>query len=417
MLALILSACAGNAPAPDDGEPAADEGGMDASILIGSVDEQWDVILELAKEEGVVNFEMWCGNDNINTWVDSYVAPRMLEKYEIELNRICTGTPAFDRVLAGVQAGVEDPNDLLWTNGVTSANMISEGLFYGPIVWRLPNWNAYVDPNADDLTVDFGFPNRGYESPYTRTQFTMFYDSAKITDPPQNLAELKDWIIANPGRFTYPNPDVDFTGDAFLKTIFYATNSAGGNGPFLTGFDEAFMLDSAGPTWDFLNEIKPYLWREGETYPETLGELEVLFQNGEIDWIMSYGPFRGQTLINDGKVPDTVRSMVLEDGTIANANFLAIYVNAPHKAASMVFLNFMLEPETQVSWFDPANWGNLPSVSLDLIPADMAEAFANVDIGIATPPLDILAARALAEINSAYAEPLQQAWVENVLNK
>ena len=410
LLAFALAACGGGAAAP------AAEGDVGVDILTGSVDEQWEQILALGRAEGEVNFEMWCGNDNINTWIDSWVSPQMQEQYGITVNRICPGgASTFDRVLAGVEQGVEDPNDTFWTNGVNSANMISEGLFYGPVVQRLPNWLAYVDPNADDLVVDFGFPNQGYESPYTRTQFTLFYDSAKISDPPQNLEELKQWILDNPGRFTYPNPDVDFTGDAFLKTIFYGTNSAGGNGPFLTGFDEDFLNESAESTWDYLNEIKSSLWREGATYPESIGELEVLWQNGEVDFIMNYGPFRGQTLINNGTAPDTTRSIVFEEGTVANANFIAIFSNAPNKAASMVFLNFMLDPNTQLQWYNPEIWGNLPSVDLDKIPADVAAEFAAVDIGEATPPLDLLAERSLAEMNSAYAEPLQQLWVTNVL--
>jgi len=220
--------------------------------------------------------------------------------------------------------------------------------------------------------------------------------------------------VDNPGRFTYPNPDVDFVGAAFLKTLFYATNSAGGHEPFLTGFDEELLEASWGPTWDWCNDVNPYLWREGETYPESRGELEILLQNGEIDWTMAYGPFQGTLLTMAGKAPDTLRACVLDDGHVANANFLAIYFNAPHKAASMVFLNFMLEPETQLQFYDPANWGNMPTVDLEKIPPEIKARFAATDIGAGSATLEQLVPRALPEMNSAYVTPLTEGWVANV---
>jgi len=40
----------------------------------------------------------------------------------------------------------------------------------------------------------------------------------------------------------------------------------------------------------YLRDIKPYLWRKGETYPRRRRNLNRLFVNGEIDFSMSYGP-------------------------------------------------------------------------------------------------------------------------------
>jgi len=414
VLLLVPIACGGPAEAPPE-EEGPDYEAMLNTALVGTLDEQWALILEKGKEEGEVNFETWCGNENINQWYDTWVIPQMQERYGITVNRICGAGGVVDRLLAEREQGVLDANDVLWTNGWTSQQLIQEGLVYGPIAYRLPNFVNLVDVNAPDLVVDFGYPNRGYESPYTRTQFTLFYDSANVDPVPKNLEELTQWIKDHPGRFTYPDPAVDFTGDAFLKTIFYATNSAGGVQPFLTGFDQSLLEGAWGTTWDWFNEVKPYLWREGETYPESMGELEVLLQNGEVDWTMSYGPFRGTTLIKDGKAPDTLRATVLDDGHVSNANFLAIYFNAPHKAASMVFLNFIMEPETQLQFFDPNNWGNMPSIDLEKAGPEWQQKFAAVDIGVASASLEMLVPRALPEMNSAYAEPLQQGWVANVL--
>jgi putative spermidine/putrescine transport system substrate-binding protein len=132
---------------------------------------------------------------------------------------------------------------------------------------------------------------------------------------------------------------------------------------------------------------------------------------------MSYGPARGSQLIAEGKAPETTRGLVLTDGTVANSNFLGMYVNAPHKAAALVLMNFMMDPETQLSFYDPVNWGDMPTIDLNKLDPAMKAKFDAVDVGPATPSLDDLISHALPEINSAYAEPLQAGWVEFVLNK
>jgi len=416
LIAVFLVSCAKtNAPAT-----TADNGSADAKLqtaLTGTLDQQWELVVAQAKQEGTVNFEMWIGSESINRWVDTFVIPGVKDKYGITVNRIGAGDAIVDRILSETASNVADANDVLWTNGVTSMQLISQNLMYGPVVQRMPNYVKYYDSTAQDQIVDFGYPNMGYETPYTRTQFTLIYDSAKIPNPPKSLQELTEWIKANPGRFTYPNPNVDFTGDAFLKTVFYATNSAGGYKPFLTGFDQALLDTSATTTWEWFNEIKPYLWREGTTYPETLGQLEVMYQNGEVDWTMSYGPARGSQLIAEGKAPETTRSLVLTDGTVANSNFLGMYINAPHKAAAMVLMNFMMDPETQLSLYDPVNWGDMPTLDLSKLAPDMKAKFDAVDVGVATPSLDVLNAHSSPEISSSYADPLHAGWVANVLNK
>ena len=53
------------------------------------------------------------------------------------------------------------------------------------------------------------------------------------------------------------------------------------------------------------------------------------------------------------QLPDTVRSYVLDAGTIANSHFLAIPFNASAKAGAMVLADFMMSPEAQARKQDP----------------------------------------------------------------
>ena len=51
-------------------------------------------------------------------------------------------------------------------------------------------------------------------------QLVLEDDTARLPAPPKTLAALKDWILANPGRFTYPQPP-DYLGTTFLKQVLY----------------------------------------------------------------------------------------------------------------------------------------------------------------------------------------------------
>ncbi len=129
----------------------------------------------------------------------------------------------------------------------------------------------YVDKGL--ASIDFGFPVEGYETPYGRAQFVFEYDSARTASPPTTFAELEDWVKANPGLFTYPQPP-DFTGSAFIRQAFYATS--GGPGQFIAKWRPKLYAQQAPALWEYLNKLKPYLWQEGKAYPKSSAELDTL---------------------------------------------------------------------------------------------------------------------------------------------
>ena len=51
-------------------------------------------------------------------------------------------------------------------------------------------------------------------------QLVFEYDSARLADPPRTVLALQIWAVANPGRFTYPQPP-DYLGLTFLKQLLY----------------------------------------------------------------------------------------------------------------------------------------------------------------------------------------------------
>ena len=177
----------------------------------------------ISKGEGqTVHFNAWGGSPAINDYI-AWVGSRLKEDHGIKLVHVkLTDTgEAVGRILAEKTAGrtTNGSVDLIWVNGENFASLKRNGLLRkDQWAFDLPSWK-YTDVAAlPALVSDFGTPTDGLESPWGRAQLVFAYDQAVTASPPTSAAALKDWIIANPGRFSFPQPN-DFTGTAFLKQI------------------------------------------------------------------------------------------------------------------------------------------------------------------------------------------------------
>lgn len=378
--------------------------------------QSWEAIV--AETEGqTVNWYMWGGSEAINRWVNGYVADNMKERYNVTVNMVpvVDATEFVNKVLGEKQAGRHENGsvDLMWINGENFRTMREADLLYGPWTEKVPN-AQYFDFDDPVIANDFGYPVEGYELPYAKAQMVMIYDEAKTPDPPQTIAELIDWIQDNPGRFTYAAPP-DFTGSAFVRHLFY--HYAGGYEQFLGDFDEALYAERSPAVWEALNEIEPYLWREGETYPETRAQMVDMFANGEIYFDMSYDPGEASRRITDGQYPETTRTFVFEEGTIGNTNYVAIAYNSPHKAGAMVLANFLASMEATYSRAQPDTWGALPAFDPAKIPPAWQEKFQALPRGPATLSPAALNAHQLPELQAPYLTRIEQDWEQYVLQQ
>ena len=91
---------------------------------------------------------------------------------------------------------------------------------------------------------------------------------------------------------------------------------------------EADFAAVTAPLWPWLEAIRPHLWRQGATFPVSAPALHQLLDDGEVDFSMAFNPAEASAAIAAGGLPDTVRTFVLEAGTIGNTHFVAIPFNA-----------------------------------------------------------------------------------------
>ncbi len=376
----------------------------------------WDeVVAEAAGQE--VFFYMWGGSESINEFVQGYVGERLEQRYEIRLNMVPVSDAGeiVNKVLGERQAGRSQDGsvDIMWINGENFRTMREADLLFGPYAAKLPNLEL-VDISEPVIRFDFGYPVEGYESPYGGAQFVMVYDRDRFDSPPETIDELLAWARDNPGRFTYPAPP-DFNGSAFVRHVFY--HVAGGSEEFQQPFDQELFDEVAPPTWDLLNELEPHLWRSGETYPETRTRLQRLFVDGQVDFDMDYNPRYAANLIQDGRYPQSARTFVFEEGTIANTHYLAIPFNASAKAAAMVVANFMLEPETQLEKTKTEVWGDPTVLSMEKLPEGERRRFEELPRSEAVLEPQVLQEHRLPEPRADWIEAIEEGWRENVLQQ
>jgi len=375
----------------------------------------WDQVVEQARG-GEVNWFMWGGADNINQYVSDHIGGILIRDYGITLNRVgvADAVEVVNNVLSEKEAGIVDAGsvDLIWINGENFRSMKQADLAFCGYTDLLPN-NALVNWDNPAIANDFGVPVDGCEVPWNTVQFAFAHDSADAAEPPRSIPVLLEWIKANPGRFTYPAPP-DFTGSVFVRHVFY--HAAGGADALLGAFDQAKFDAAAAKTWAILNEIEPFLWREGRTYPNTMVQMNELFANSEVAFTFNYDPSQFGLAVQAGIYPDTVRSFGLEDGTIGNTNYTLIPFNSPNKAAAMVVQNVLLSGEAQLEKAKPSVWGAAPAIEISRTTADVQAGFAAIEGHPSVVSAEELAKAALPELQADWLTAIEAGWKANVGN-
>jgi putative thiamine transport system substrate-binding protein len=358
-----------------------------------------------------VYFNAWGGSRQINDYI-AWAGEELQRRFGVGLVHVkLTDTgEAVARVAAEKAAGRDAGGtvDLIWINGENFAAMKEQGLLHGPFTQLLPSF-ALVDAEGQPTTlVDFTIPTDGLESPWGMAKFVLFHDSARLPDPPGSLDALLAWAEAHPGRFTYPAPP-DFVGSTFLKHVLHAAMTDPARLQQPVAAEEFDVL--TGGVWERLDRVSPHLWRGGKVHPASGQALHQLLDDGEVDVSMAFNPAEASSLILEGRLPDTVRSFVLAEGTIANTHFVAIPFNAANREGAIVAAEFLLSPEAQARKQDVAVWGDPTVLDLDrLAPADRAR-FAALDLGPATLPPDRLGL-ALPEPHPSWMVLLERRWTE-----
>lgn len=372
----------------------------------------WEQILEKARG-AEVGFAMWAGDQDRNRVIRTEIGDALKSRYGITLRIVPLGdtVEGVNKLLNEKSAGKTAGGsfDVIWINGENFRAAKQGKALWGPFSAKLPNMRLYAEAASER---DFGTPIEGMEVPWQKAQFVIAYDTARVQSPPLTFDAMKAWVQANPGRFTYIAPP-DFAGSAFLRHVLLW---AGKQDPrFWKGFDEGLYRMASTAAFAYLNAIKPYLWRKGETYPPSGAELARLFANKEVDYAMSYSPSFASLAISRGQLPATVRTFVWDSGTLGNYSYLAIAFNSDNPAAAMVTINELMSFESALSMARAMDSGS-PHRLEQLTEAQRAQVLAQPR-GPATLRPDELRAHFLTEPDAEYLNRFDKEWREKVLRQ
>lgn len=394
-----------------------------------SGDVTWEDVEARAKQEGTVNLYYWGGSDPINIWMDQVVATD-LAKLGVTLNPVrITGTKdAIDLVLAEKGSGKglgEGSVDAIWLNGENFATLKRQDALFGAFADKMPN-SQFVEWNADDprslLNLrDFGVETGAAEAPWSGEQYVCAINTARVdkSKAPATFAELKTYLEANPGKFTYVKPP-HYIGNTFVQSAIYAHNPDGnGAEPFQAAIGEIGAGEFARlitPGIEFLKAIEPLLLgaQSGNArYPEDNAALDGMFLNGEVDFACKFGLYAVATGLSNGTYPEGAEAFVFPEGNmIKNKNYLAIPSNAPNPAAAMIMANYMTSVEAQTSKlkFTGMPPGVDPWKLEEAQVAALTEASPGL-IGVTQAELD---ANTAPDTNATLVDVIEATWLEYI---
>lgn len=202
----------------------------------------------------------------------------------------------------------------------------------------------------------------------------LVYNKDRVDNPPTTYEELKEWILDNPGRFTYPAVPSSGPARGFFFGLAYALGE---------DFNDPESLDE---TWTYLEEIGEVI----DNYPTQTSDSFDLLYEGAVD-IIPHTPFWFANLKATGTVPPNIEAVALEDTKqIIDSHFYVMLKDLPEerKAAALEFLEFATSKEIQSQGyavgFIPANGEASP----DLLEEQYVETYSNYIEGVLPEFLD-----------------------------
>ena len=353
-----------------------------------------------------VYFNAWAGSEPINAYI-AWAGSEISKRFGVTLEhvKIADAAEVVKRVRDEVGAGKADGSvDLVWINGENFRVMKTEKLLFGPFAETLPNFRLVDTEGKPTTLVDFQEPVEGLESPWGMAQFTLFGDGTKIEKTPKSMQALGALAKANPGRVSYPAPP-DFHGTTFLKQALVETVMD--RSIFAQPIDTKHFLFAANQWLGFLDDLHPFLWREGKQFPKDQAAVTQMVADGELLVGITFNPNEAANLVAAGTLPPTTIAWQNSSGTIGNTHFVAIPANARAKAGAQVVANFLLSAEAQARKSDLKVWGDPTVLAVSKLSAEEAQLFtASAAPGSVTEP-----APTIPEPHASWVSEIEASWL------
>jgi putative spermidine/putrescine transport system substrate-binding protein len=292
----------------------------------------WDKVVEAAKAEGEMTFYAWWGEEFWRTAAKDFEA-----KYGVKVT-VVTGDRAnnIGKVVSEASSAT-GTIDALLVGGVELKSLLDAKALYGPLVGVIPDSDK-LDPALSK--VQEGYATNGYLVPVYRNQTGFVYDPDKVPTPPETWADFTAWLDANPGQFAFNDPSKGGSGQAFVQTVI--VNMLGGQDKYAG--DTELKQDKVadwGKVWDWFNanESKFTITSSNNDSLDRVNQGEVLMAAAwDDDTAVS---------LSKGTLFKRAKLYIPALGMPGGGDSLGIPANAPHKAAAMLFVSYLIQADVQ----------------------------------------------------------------------
>jgi putative thiamine transport system substrate-binding protein len=260
------------------------------------------------------------------------------------------------------------------------------------------------------VLTDFTVPTDGQESPWGMAKLVFMHDGARSPSRRARLTRFPSMPAENPGRFTYPQPP-NFHGSTFLKQIL-ATTIDDPDNPHAVRSTNRFR--GAGADRAALSPISTRCIRASGARARPFRRTQPTCAScwrtaNSTSPLPSIRP-TPQARLPTANCRDTVRTFVLDGGTIGNTHFVAIPFNSLRQgrrawSSPISCCRRMAQSRKQ----DPVIWGDPTVLNVAALPANEKALFDTLDLGPATLTPEELGP-VLPEPHPSWVSALEEAW-------
>ncbi|HUQ35094.1 MAG TPA: extracellular solute-binding protein [Aestuariivirga sp.] len=292
----------------------------------------WDKVVEAAKAEGELTFYAWWGEEFWRTAAKDFEAKHGIKVTVVTGDRVAN----IGKVLSEASSSA-GTIDALLVGGVELKSLLDAKALYGPLVGVIPNSDK-LDPNLSKIQE--GYATEGRLVPVYRNQTGLVYDPDKVPTPPQTWAEFITWLDANPGKFAFNDPSKGGSGQAFVQAAI--ANILGDEAKYQGDTEmKPEKVADWGKVWDWFNanESKFTITSSNNDSLDRVNQGEVLMAAAwDDDTAVS---------LSKGTLFKRAKLYIPEFGMPGGGDSLGIPANAPHKAAAMLFIAYLIEADVQ----------------------------------------------------------------------
>ena len=205
-------------------------------------------------------------------------------------------------------------------------------------VKKLPEWNSIMEKERiyhKNLYVE------NLMVPIYRNQVAFLYNPEKVTVPPRSWDDFNIWIRENPGKFVF-SALKGGSGEAFKHTVLYQLT--GGPDKYRTGtrIPDPELVAKWGSVWDWFISNSGNYGLTGSNH-DSISRIQ-----SRDAWITPAFVDDTQIAMKSGLLDEKMKLYVPDFGLFYGEDGAGILSNAPHKAAAMLFLYFLLSKDIQL---------------------------------------------------------------------